>query len=101
MSRNSIETSVKATMARFYCFINSLTNSWASFVDKRGPVLNTSVICRLLLIFSAIGLCPFCLFPSSFPAAIAENLTSPSVEVLPSQGTVGTAVYVKIINYQP
>ncbi|MCX6005700.1 MAG: hypothetical protein NTZ34_00340 [Chloroflexi bacterium] len=100
MSRNSIETSVKATRANFYCFINSLTNNWTRIVGKREHALNTSVIFRLLLILSAIGLCPFCPFTSSFPAAVADNLTAPSVEVMPSQGTVGTAVYVKIINYQ-
>jgi hypothetical protein len=100
MNRNSIVTSIEAIRDHFYCFIDSLANSLARNLGKREPALNTGVIFRLLLILSAIGLCPFCPFPSSFPAAIGDNLTNPSVEVLPSQGMVGTAVYVKIINYQ-
>jgi hypothetical protein len=100
MNRNSIVTSIEAIRDHFYCFINNLSNCWAKIVGKREPALNTAVILRLLLLLSAIGLCPFCPFPCSFPAAVGDNLTNPSVEVLPSQGTVGTAVYVKIINYQ-
>ena len=100
MSRNNIETSIEAIKDHFYYFIDSLADGLTRIAGKHEPALNMSVIFKLLLIFSTIGLCPFCPFPSSFPAAVADNLTSPSVEVLPSQGTVGTAVYVKIINYQ-
>jgi hypothetical protein len=101
MNRNSIENSIEAIRDHFYYFINSLSDCLARVVGKHEPALKVRVIIKILLIFSAIGLCPFFPFSSSFPAAVADNLTSPSVEVLPSQGTVGTAVYVKIINYQP
>ena len=101
MNRNSKKTTTEAIRDHFHYLIYSFLKVCDNVLSRRQPASEISAILRLLLILSAIGLSP--LFPliSSFPSAVADNFTAPSVEVLPSQGTVGTTVYVKVINYQP
>jgi hypothetical protein len=101
MNRNSKRTPTEAIRDHFHYFIDSFATIRDDIVGRRQPVPAMIVIIRLLLLLSAVGLGP--LFPliSSFPPAVADNMTAASVEVLPSQGIVGTEVYVKIINYQP
>jgi hypothetical protein len=101
MNRNSKETTTEAIWDHFHYLIDGFVKIWNDIVARPKPAPDMSVIIRLMLILSAVALTP--LFPllSSFPSAVADNLTAPSIEVLPSQGTVGTEVYVKIINYQP
>ena len=101
MNRNSKETITEAIWDHFHYLINGFAKIWDDIVARRQPAPDMSVIVRLLVILSAVGLSPLLPLLSSFPSAVAENLTAASVEVLPSQGIVGTAVYVKVINYQP
>jgi hypothetical protein len=101
MNRNSNKTTTEAIRDHFRNLINGFAQAWKHLADKRELAPAVNVIARLLLILTAAGLASFVPSISPLPSAVADNLTSPTIEVLPSQGTVGTAVYVKIMNYQP
>jgi hypothetical protein len=98
----SILREVNVAARRLQRLATSWTGPGDTEVPRSGPVL----LVRLILIMSAIGLSPLCQMWSFPTPAIADNVTipnpfSPSVEVMPGEGTVGTDVYVKILNYQP
>lgn len=62
-----------------------------------------NVVVRLLILLSALGLGVFSVNLSAAPV-LADNSTTtgiPILEVMPQEGTVGTNVYIRVINYQP
>jgi len=69
-------------------------------VRKNELACNWCVI-RVLLVITAMGIGTLGLPRLNVPAAVADNTTgSPSIQVMPNEGTIGTQVYLKIINYQ-
>jgi hypothetical protein len=97
MNRDSIKTTIETIKNRYSSVICSYRKAIKLL---RLPGQPGSVI-RLLLVIAAAGISPFCPVVSSSIPAVADNLTVPSIEIMPGQGTVGTNVFVKIINYQP
>jgi hypothetical protein len=82
--------------------LNCLRNMVSCTYGKRCYAYNLITIVRLIIISTIIGISPFCLsLLSTISPVNADNLTAGSVEVMPQEGTVGTDVFVKIINYQP
>jgi hypothetical protein len=70
-------------------------------VQKNELARNWCVI-RLLLVITAMGIGTLGFPRFAVPPAVADNTTGfPSIEVLPNEGTIGSQIYLKIINYQP
>ncbi len=97
MKHSNVKSKMEALKGYFLYISNVLLRA----VRKNEPARNWCVI-RLLLVITAVGIGTFGFPRISVPAAVADNTTgSPSVEVMPNEGTIGTQIYIKIINYQP
>lgn len=61
-----------------------------------------NTVLKLLVVLSALGMGIFSFNPGIEPV-LADNTTSvnPILEVMPQEGSVGTQVYIRVINYQP
>jgi hypothetical protein len=92
MNQSSIRTVIDAIKDRFRSVIH---NCRTGLSGRFGPMA------RAWLVLAAIGIGPFCPIVTAVTPVVADNLTAPSIEIMPNQGTVGTNVFVKIINYQP
>lgn len=97
MNNNSIKTAIDAIKGHLCGIGHNILKS----LTTRPRVAQVHVIARCLLLLSAFSMIQ--LSPIAFNAApvAADNLTLPTITIMPNEGIVGTAVYVKIMNYQP
>ncbi|MHB8085945.1 MAG: hypothetical protein ACYDHZ_08965, partial [Dehalococcoidia bacterium] len=97
MEHKNIKSKMEALRRYFLYIVNVLLRS----VRKNEIAPNWCVI-RLLLVIICTGIGVVGFPRLNLPAAVADNATgSPSIQVMPNEGTIGGQIYLKIINYQP
>lgn len=101
MKRKSMITTVETNRDIITCLYRRLAPIWDGIIGMHKLAPGRCLILKLILIFSAVGVSPFCPVISPVPPAVADNTSAASIEVLPSAGIVGTNVFVKILNYLP
>ncbi|MGD0355370.1 MAG: hypothetical protein ABSB31_08015 [Dehalococcoidia bacterium] len=97
MNYKNVKSKMETLMSCFLYLNNFLLRAF-----RKNELARNWCTVRLLLIITAMGI-GFLGFPwFAVPQAVADNTTgSPSIEVMPTEGTIGTQIYLKIINYQP
>ena len=97
MNHKNVKSKMEA-LKGYFLYINKVL---LRAVRKNELARNWCVI-RLLLVITAMGIGALGFPRLNVPAVVADNITgSPSIEVMPNEGTIGTQIYLKIINYQP
>ncbi len=93
--------SMKSKMGALKSYLVYISGIFLRTVRKSELARNWCVI-RLLVIIAALGIGALSFPRLSMPAVLADNVTtSPSIEIMPNEGTVGSHIYLKILNYQP
>ena len=92
---------IKSKIDTLKCYFIDIGNALLRAVRKNEIAPDWCVI-RLLLVIICTGIGVLGFPRLNVPAAVADNGTgSPSIEVMPNEGTIGGQNYLKIINYQP
>jgi hypothetical protein len=98
MNQKSIILIIEAIREHKRSFITNFLNPGV----RKELIYSCNIVVRLLILLSALGLGIFSVDLSAQPV-LADNSTSvsnPILEVMPQEGTVGTQVYIRVINYQ-
>ena len=98
MYQKSIKLKIEAIRERMSSLITNYLNPGL----RKELVYSCNIIVRLLVLLSALGLGVFSANLTAQPV-LADNSTTvstPILEVMPQEGTVGTQVYIRVINYQ-
>lgn len=98
MNRNRIESEINEIRERMWY----LYRLFISKALRKELAYSCNIVVRLLVVLSALGLGFYNFYFVSEPV-LADNTTSvnPILEVMPQEGSVGTQVYIRVINYQP
>ncbi|MGA2159185.1 MAG: hypothetical protein ABSG90_08190 [Dehalococcoidia bacterium] len=92
---------IKSKIDTLKCYFIDIGNALLRAVRKNEIAPDWCVM-RLLLVIICTGIGVLGFPRLNVPAAVADNGTgSPSIEVMPNEGTIGGQIYLKIINYQP
>jgi hypothetical protein len=97
MNYKNVKSKMETLMRCFLYLNNFLLRAF-----RKNELARNWCTVRLLLIITAMGIGSLGFPWFAVPQAVADNTTgSPSIEVMPTEGTIGTQIYLKIINYQP